>query len=737
MKILKLPLVALAALATCLAVETRFWQQGDRSDFEKGSLHHLSLRSDGRIFLAPEFPEIFDSSTPYLWTIAADSKGNLYTAGGGSGSGSAKLYLIDATGKSRTFAELEGLEIHAIVIDAANQVYAATDPDGKVYKISPDGKPRVFYDPRQKYIWAMAFNRQGDLFVATGDQGEIHRVTRDGKGSVFFKTEETHARSLTIDTEDNLIVGTEPGGLIVRISPSGQGFVLYQAPKREITALAIAKDGAIYAAGVGNKTPATPAVPGPQQPPAPVPVPVPSPTPVIVTNPQRFTPPPAFNPAGPAISGGSEVYRINSDGSPRKAWSNPQDIVYAISFDQTGRPILGTGNRGKIYRLDSDVMSTLLVDASPTQVTGFGTGSTGELYAITGNIGRVYRIGPAFEKSGSFESEILDAGSFAYWGRISYRGLGSVSLSTRSGNLNRPENNWSPWAPLAADATGSVCDSCGGGRTTSPSARFLQYKIELASSSATPAPEVSYVEIAYLAKNVAPIVDEIEITPPNYRFPTPALSIMPSNNITLPPLGQHRKTSSPTLELSTSQTLNYAKGFVGARWSASDENGDSLIYKVEIRGVQESGWKLLKESVKEKYLSWDSTAFPDGEYVVRVTASDSPSNPRNQALDASLVSDPFLIDNTPPQILNLAATVAGNKIEVRWKSRDARSNIDKAEYSVNGGEWLLIQPVNKLSDSPEEEYHLVIDRTSPGEQVIAVRVSDEYDNQAVDKVVVK
>ena len=56
---------------------------------------------------------------------------------------------------------------------------------------------------------------------------------------------------------------------------------------------------------------------------------------------------------------------------------------------------------------------------------------------------------------------------------------------------------------------------------------------------------------------------------------------------------------------------------------------------------------------------------------------------------------------------------------------------------MNGGEWLLIQPVNKLSDSPEEEYHLVIDRAGPGEQVIAVRVSDEYDNQAVDKVVVR
>ena len=99
----------------------------------------------------------------------------------------------------------------------------------------------------------MAFSESGDLFVATGDQGEIHRVTPAGAGIVFFKTEETHARSLAIDANDNLIVGTDPSGLILRITPAGEGFVLYQAPKREITAVAVAPDGTIYAAGVGNK----------------------------------------------------------------------------------------------------------------------------------------------------------------------------------------------------------------------------------------------------------------------------------------------------------------------------------------------------------------------------------------------------------------------------------------------------------------------------------------------------
>jgi sugar lactone lactonase YvrE len=733
MKTIRFFLVALGALATGFAVDTHFWQHGDRSDFESGTLKNLSLRADGRIFLAPEFTEVFDSSTPYLWTLAADSKGNLYTAGGGTGSGTAKVFVIDRAGKSRPFAELDGLEIHAIVLDSKDEVYAATDPDGKIYKIGSDGKPKLFYDPHQKYIWAMAFNGKGELFVATGDQGEIHRVSPSGAGTVFFKTEETHARSMAFDAQDNLIVGTEPSGLILRISPSAQGFVLYQSPKREITAVAVTPDGAIYASGVGNKTAVAQAAPPPPPPPSQI---IPG---IAAVGNVRITP--VTGSPGQSLAGGSEVYRINPDGSPRKVWSSGQDIVYSIGFDAGGLPLVGTGNRGKIFRLDSDTVSTRLLDASPTQITGFGRGPSigskaGDLYAITGNIGKVYRIGPGFEKKGTFESPVLDAAAFAYWGRINYRGLGKITVYTRSGNRSHPESNWSPWATLQTDPSAAACDSCGAGRTVSPSARFLQYKIDLTPAAGQPEPEVSFVQVAYLPKNVAPVVETVDITPINYRFPPQSLSVTPSTSITLPAIGQ-QKSATPFTD-SGSQTMNYAKGFEGARWLATDDNDDSLVYRVEIRGVKESGWKLIKDNIKEKFLSWDTAAFPDGEYVLRVSASDLPSNPPDQALTASLVSDPFLIDNTPPQILNLTGgAAASNKLEVRWSARDARSTIDRAEYSINGADWVFVDPVSRLSDSPEEEYHLLIDRPSSGEQVIAVRVSDEFENQTVDKVVIK
>jgi hypothetical protein len=182
--------------------------------------------------------------------------------------------------------------------------------------------------------------------------------------------------------------------------------------------------------------------------------------------------------------------------------------------------------------------------------------------------------------------------------------------------------------------------------------------------------------------------------------------------------------------------MQFAKGFIGARWAASDPNGDPLVFTVEIRGVGETEWKLLKDKVPERYLSWDSTAYPDGEYRVRVTASDAPGNPPAEALTARVESSPFWIDNTPPKISGLAAARSGAKLQVKWHAADALNNIAKAEYSLDGGEWKVAAPVTRLSDSQELDYELNLDAAA-GEHTIAVRVEDEYANQAAEKVIVR
>ncbi|MCL4402532.1 MAG: hypothetical protein M1436_07720, partial [Acidobacteria bacterium] len=257
---------------------------------------------------------------------------------------------------------------------------------------------------------------------------------------------------------------------------------------------------------------------------------------------------------------------------------------------------------------------------------------------------------------------------------------------------DQPQKNWSPWSAAVVSTKGD--------RVNCPSARFVQWKATLTAATDGRSPELDGVELAYLPKNIEPRLEDLEITPSNYKFPPPVI-LTPSApvSLTLPPLGRHQQPSRTASVEGSAPTMQYSKGWLGARWNASDENGDRLVYTVQIKGEQESEWKTLKDDLREKYFSFDSTAFPDGEYRVRVIASDAPSNAPPEALTTAAASEPFLIDNTPPRITELAATRTGNKLNVHWKASDALTYIEKAEYSLDGGEWTPAPPVGGLSDS--------------------------------------
>src|SRR5258708_6253769 len=104
------PILSVLAGLVCFtaslnAVETKYWSQSEMADFEKATLTKISVSSEGHLSLAPRLTEIFDASVTYLWAVARDSKGNLYTGGGGLGATKAKLFQLDAQGHSKTIAE--------------------------------------------------------------------------------------------------------------------------------------------------------------------------------------------------------------------------------------------------------------------------------------------------------------------------------------------------------------------------------------------------------------------------------------------------------------------------------------------------------------------------------------------------------------------------------------------------------------------------------------------------------
>jgi len=146
-------------------------------------------------------------------------------------------------------------------------------------------------------------------------------------------------------------------------------------------------------------------------------------------------------------------------------------------------------------------------------------------------------------------------------------------------------------------------------------------------------------------------------------------------------------------------------------------------------------WKLLKEKVETRFYSWDTTTMPDGAYYLKIVASDSPANPPEESLTAERVSERFLVDNAAPEILNLHASVSGSSAEVRFDARDPASVLSRAEWSLDGGDWKLVLPAGRLSDGRQESYTVKLAALPNGEHTLAIRLTDEFENQSAAKTV--
>ena len=757
MKFSRVLVFCLLLVATGRAEGTRTWQQTKYDEFEKGTARGVAINSDGSLTLANTFKSIHTSPSTYLWDLASDAEGNVYAAAGSP----ARVYRITPDGKASIIFAPQELQVQALAIDGSGAIYAATSPDGKVYKIvhgrpapgrTPDGphataevaavqegskpgasgeKPRVavdpsysanlFFEPKTKYIWTLALDKQGRLYVGTGDRGEIFRVETSGSGAVFFKSDEAQIRVLDFDKSGNLIAGTDGSGLIYRISPQGEGFVLYSAPKKEITALAIDAEGNIFAAGAGDKRGAAPS----GQPGLPTGVVTSGTLPGIVAQQgqaQAGGPVPTITPIPfPNVvnMGGSEVYRISPDGSPKTIWSSKEDLVYALAFDQTGRLLAGTGNKGKLYAIQGNEY-TDLSKASANQVMAFARAPQGGVYAATSNLGKVFLVGAHPVAEGTYESDVFDAKIFSKWGRAEVRGVGDFELFARSGNVDNPDRNWSPWkrVDLAKELP-----------IDAPPARFIQWKAVL--HSGNPAPAINYVTLNYLPKNVAPEVDEVTVA---------VGARVPFTTHTSNTTQENAAYESPVPTVSD-------KHSIVVKWKAHDANDDQLLYSVYYRGDGEKQWKLLRSEVEDRYLNLESDLFPDGGYTIRIVASDAASHSPDDALTGEKISDRFEVDNSPPRVEFTNTRIEGNKLHLAFKAVDSFSPISRAEYSIDADDWQTAEPVGQISDYKIENYDLTVPLPAPtaagakdaavDEHTVVVRVFDRFDNVGVNKTVIR
>ena len=750
MRARKLLLAALALSVLprpALAVSPVLWTLETYDDFEKGKPDGAAVAATGELVLAPalkplKVPPLDQSSEPFLWSQAVDSKGTLYAGGGNGG----KIYRVPKGAAGSLYYETGDLAVHALAVDRNDVLFAGTSPNGKIYRITGEAKGEVYYEPEDRYIWDLAVGPKGDLFAATGEGGVIYRIPSKGKGEVFFDSEEFHIATLAFDPAGNLLAGTDGKGLLYRITPEGKATVLYDSRLREMNAIAVDAKGVIYASAIGQEgempmpllrqpvapqeTP-PPARGGPSNPAVVIPG-VESGTTATVTVTASAAGPPQ-PPAGSLPR--SEVYRIDPDGSVTTIWSSQGEVVYSLVVDPAGRPVVGTGEPGRIRVLAESQSSTLLARLPESQVTSLALGQGQAVYAASSNIGRLYLLDAAGSEAGTYLSPTCDAQTVARWGRISWRASvpagGRVEVATRSGNSGAPDSTWSDWSTAYSNPDGSV--------VTSPSARFLQWRARLARAgggqgASGPGPALQAVSVAYLPGNLPPLMKRLVVEPPGVvRERSPYAAEADPQDLAFTGIRVNPETGGPeSRPPQLPEKRVYVRGMRAIDWEAEDPNGDTLSFDLSFRGEGESTWKPLAKGLRDSYFALDSTQLPDGLYRVRVEASDALSNAAGQAKSASLAGDPFLVDNTPPS-LQVVARKGGKDAVIEVSATDSMGPIARAEYSVDATRWVSVAPSDGVSDSRAETYSISLPGLRAGEHTVIVKVTDLLGNTGAGK----
>jgi hypothetical protein len=304
-------------------------------------------------------------------------------------------------------------------------------------------------------------------------------------------------------------------------------------------------------------------------------------------------------------------------------------------------------------------------------------------------------------------SKVLDAGIRAKFGRLSWVSNAALEFSTRTGNTKEPDDSWSPWSQGMANPA----------VVSSPAGRFLQVRARWSRDKDAVLREVS---VPFLTDNLRATLTDVD-----------ASSSAKKQKGSQSP-------SSEAIVTSGGPVTESPDAKVTLTWKVDNPDKDELRYRVQYRLIGSTTWfdvlKPGEKLTKESY-TWDTSDLPEGQYRVRVVASDEPSNPPDRVRKHELESGIVLVDNTEPRIENLAAQAR----RVKGRAIDGVGPIKRIELAVTGtDEWHPFHPTDGIFDEQAEEFEADVSSFAPpGPAIIAVRVYDQANNFVVRNVALK
>ena len=563
----------------------------------------------------------------------------------------------------------------------------------------------VIFEPNDaSYIFAIVIDEKKNIYLATGPNGKIYRLDASGKNAeVIHKCEDKNILSLAIGQDGCVYAGTDTRGLVYKIDPkTKQANVLYDTEQNEVTSLLFDKAGNLYAAATSDGAIIAQAQPGSAQPQTPLPgrpepkeqepaeeggqlsLKIPNTKNREDKQPPMGTPPAQME-RGPSQGAASRVYKINKEGFVTDVF-NEVAVFFSLEM-QRGQLLLGTGNNAQLFSInpETEIETIIYEDKTASQITDMIV-KDNEVYLSTANPAKLIKLSSDFASKGEYESTLIDAGQPARWGKLQIdadipEGT-KVLVSARSGNVGDVNDpTYSGWTePVKIVEPIELFVGTG---------RFFQYKLILESNGEN-TPTIREVAVAYVIPNLPPKVTQVNVV----RNDKSAVA-----------------------------------GIFNISYTAEDENGDSLTYRIDFRKTPRIGWIKLKDELTEPNFEWNSNTIESGIYEVKVTASDVASNTKITELTGTRISEPIVIDNIAPVIKNHSIKTDKDVAVLTLNVNDEYSVIDNLSYTLDSNDkWNSTLPQDNIYDTTDEDFTITIKELAGGDHVIAVKISDAEGN---------
>jgi len=550
-------------------------------------------------------------------------------------------------------------------------------------KKEEDGKKRKGPEPwvtldDADQIWSLLYDpKRNLLFAGTGPEGKIFSVDMTGRANLYVDTEEDHVLALARMGDEAMAAGTGNDAKLLLIEGAGRGSVLWDFDGTEVKSVVRVEGkkgkGALVCAV--NKFKSIP------------PLPASKPSLSSLTGPKGKQPI-----KSPKLDGEGMVAAVFDDGGMRQLFEDKKAHFTAMQPSGTSAVRFGDGEKGRIYEVDLEGNYSILFDLDERQVLTFCFDCK-DPFIGTSDPAAIHRVVKQPPATPHYVSEVFDAGFPARWGRLVLRSHGKVAWQVRSGNTDEPDRWWTDWSKPQANGTGDISVKPG---------RFFQFRIKVTGSG-----QVWNARIFYLPANQQAVIKEVSVEE----------DAAPSTTAKKGAIKAPKKDDKhdPVIKL---------------KWEVDNPDDDELSYRLYFAKEGEEIWiPILKEDeeLTEKKYKWDTTSIPAGYYLVKVEASDEPSNDQNLVITHVRVSKPVLVDNDPPQI-TLNVSVAKTGVVVSGKVTDNFSPLSKFEYSVDGKPWKDIFPTDLIFDEQIEPFSFQVKDLAAGAHTITLRAWDEAKN---------